>query len=216
MFHLVQFSSVTQSCPILYDPMDCGNPGVRTLCSDCSGVVIVLSLRPVWFFATPWTAARQALLSSTISRSLLKFLSIESAMLSNHLILSRPLLLLPISPSIRVFSNELALHIRWPQYWSFSLRISSCNEYSALISFRLTGFLSLLSKGLWRVFSRTTVQKHQLFSIQPSWWSNSHICTWLLEKPQLWVYGLCSKVMFLLFNTLFIFLIAFLPRKSVF
>ena len=98
-------------------------------------------------------------------QSLLKFMSTESVMPFNHLILLRPLPLLPsIFPRIRVFSNELALHFRWPKYWSFGLRISSCNEYSALISFRLTGLLPLLSKGLWRVFSRTTVRKHQLFS----------------------------------------------------
>ena len=131
--------------------------------------VDVVQLKFVSNSMTPWTAAPQTSLSFTISQSVFKLMSIELMMPSTHLILCHPLLLLSsIFPSIRVFSDELALHIRWPQYWSFSLRISSCNEYSALISFRLTGFLSLLSKGLWRVFSRTTVQKHQLFSIQPS------------------------------------------------
>ena len=100
------------------------------------GVVVVQLLSCVRLFATQWTAARQVSLSFTISRSLLKFMSIESVMLSNHLILCCPPLLLPsIFPIIRVFSNELALHIRWPKYWSFS--IISPNKYSGLISFRI-------------------------------------------------------------------------------
>ena len=90
---------------------------------------------------TPWTAARQALLSFTISQSLLKLRSIESVIPSNHLILCRPLLLLPsVFPSIRVFSNESALHIRWSKYWSFIFSISPSNEYSGLISFRVNWF----------------------------------------------------------------------------
>ena len=107
-----------------------------------------------------------------------------SVMLSNHLILSHPLLLLPsVFPSIRVFSNESALCIRWPKYWSFSFSKVPSNEYSGLSSFRIDWLTSLLSKGLSRVFSNTTIQNHQLFGPQPSLWSNSHICTWLLEKP---------------------------------
>ena len=87
---------------------------------------------------TPWTAARQAFLSITNSRSLPKPMSIESVVPSNHLILCHPLLLLPsIFPSIRVFSNESVLHIRWPKYWSFNFSINPCNEYSGLISFRM-------------------------------------------------------------------------------
>ena len=98
----------------------------------------VQSLSHVWSFVTPWTTARQASLSITNSRSLLKLMSIASVMPSNHLILWHPLLLLPsIFPSIRVFSNELVLHIRWPKYWSFSFSISPSNEYSGLISFRI-------------------------------------------------------------------------------
>ena len=96
---------------------------------------------------TPWTAACQASPSITNSRSLLKLMSIESVMPSNHLILCRPLLLPPsIFPSIRVFSNESALHIRWPKYWSFSFSISPSNEYSGLISFRISGLISLQSR----------------------------------------------------------------------
>ena len=94
---------------------------------------------------TPWTAAHQASLSITNCQSLLKLMSIESVMLFNHLILCCPLLLLPlIFPSIRVFSNESALHIRWPKYWSFSFKISPSNEYSGMISFRM-GWLDLLA-----------------------------------------------------------------------
>ena len=105
----------------------------------------VQSLSHVRLFTTPWIAARQASLSITNSQSLLKLMSIESVMPSNHLILCHPLLLLPsIFPSIRVFSNELALPIRWPKYWSFSFNISPSNEYSGLISFRMD-WLDLLA-----------------------------------------------------------------------
>ena len=131
----------------------------------------------------PWTAAYQASLSITNSRGLLKLMSIESVIPCNHLILCCTLLLLsPILPSIRVFFSESVLHIRWPEYWSFSFSISLSNEYSGLISFRMTGWISLHSKGLSRVFSNTTVQKHQFFSAQLSLQSNSHIHTWPLEK----------------------------------
>ena len=102
-------------------------------------VVVVQLLSRVWCFATPWTAARQASLSFTISQSLLK--CIQSGMPSNHLILCCPLLLLPsIFPSISVFSSESALRIRWPKYWSFSFCISPSNEYSGLISLRIDWF----------------------------------------------------------------------------
>jgi len=108
-------------------------------------VAIVQSLHHVQLFVTPWTAACQASLSFTISWSLLKLMSIESVMLPNHLILCRPLLLLPsVFPSIKVFSNELALCIRWPKYWSFNFSISPSNEYSGVISFRID-WLDLLA-----------------------------------------------------------------------
>ena len=142
----------------------------------------VQSLSHVWLFVTPWTAACQASLSITNSQSLLKLMSIESVMSSNHLTLCRPLLLLPsILSSIRVFSNESTLCVRWPKYWSFSF--SPSNQHSRLISFRWTGLIFLLSKWLSRVFFNTTVQKHQFFSTQLYLWSKSHIHTWLLEKP---------------------------------
>ena len=102
-------------------------------------------------------------------------MSIESVVLSNHLNLCRPLLLLPsIFPSIRVFSNESALRIRWPKYLSFSFSINPSNEHPGLISFRMDWLVSLQCKGLSRVFSNTTVQKHQFFSAQSSLWSSSH------------------------------------------
>ena len=138
----------------------------------------VQSLNCVQLFVTPWTAACQACLSITNSRSLLKLMSIELVMPSNHLNLCHPLLLQPsIIPSIRVFSNESVFCIRWPKYCSFSFSISPSNEYSGLISFMMDGWISLLSKGLSRVFSNTTVQKHQFFGVQLSLWSNSHIHT---------------------------------------
>ena len=102
----------------------------------------VQSLSHVRFFVTPWTAARQTSLSVINSWSLLKFMSIQSVMPSNHLILCRPLLLPSIFPSIRVFSNESVLHIWWPKYWSFSFNISPVNECSELISFRIDWFRS--------------------------------------------------------------------------
>ena len=121
----------------------------------------VQSLSCVRLFATPWTAACQASLSITNSRSLLKLMSIESVMPLNHLALCRPLLLLPsIFPNIRVFSIESVLPIRWPKYWSFS--ISPFNEYSGLFSFRIDWF------DLLAIFSNTTVPKHQFFSTQLS------------------------------------------------
>ena len=105
----------------------------------------VQSLSRVQLFATPWTAAHEASLSIINAWSLLRLLSNESVMPSSHLILCRPLLLLPsIYPSIRIFSNESVLHIRWPKYWSFSFSISFCNEYSRLISFRMV-WLDLLA-----------------------------------------------------------------------
>ena len=124
----------------------------------------VQSLSHIRLFVTPQTAACQASLSITNSQSLLKLMYIKSVMPSNHLILCHPLLLPPsIFPSIRVFCNESVLCIRWPKYWSFSFSISPSNDHSGLISLRWTGWISLQSKGLSRVFSNTTVQKHQFF-----------------------------------------------------
>ena len=135
----------------------------------------VQSLSRVWLFVTPWTAACQASLSITNSQSLPKPMSIDSVMPSSHLTLCCALLLRPpIFWSIRDFSNESALHIRWPKYWSFSFNISPSNEHPGLIS--------LQSKGLSWVFSNTTVQKHQFFGAQLSLWSNSPIHAWQLKN----------------------------------
>ena len=135
--------------------------------------------------ATPWTAACQASLPFAISWSLLKLMSIELVMPSNHLILCRlPLLLHSVFPSIRVFSSESALCIRWPKYWGASASASVLPvKIQGWFPLGLTGVISLQSKGLSRVFSNTTVRKHQFFGTQSSLWSNSHIHTWLLEKP---------------------------------
>ena len=129
--------------------------------------------------------ARQASLSITNSQSSLTLRSIESVMLSSHLLFCCPLLLLlPIPPSIRVFSNELTLCKRWPKYWSFSFSIIPSKEHTGLISFiEWTCWIFLQSKGLSRVFSNTIVQKHQFFGAQLSSQSNFHIHTLPLEKP---------------------------------
>ena len=124
----------------------------------------VQSLSHVRLFVTPWIAARQSSLSITNSWSLLKLMSIESVMPSSHLILCHPLLLLPpIPPSIRVFSNESTLRMRWPKYWSFSFSISPSKNTQDWSPLGWTGWISLQSKGLSRVFSNTTVQKASIF-----------------------------------------------------
>ena len=141
-------------------------------------------LSRVWLFVTPWIAACQASLFITNSRSLPKPMSIKPVMPSSHLILCRPLLLLPpILPSIRVFSNESTLRMRWQSTGvstSASVLPMNTQDWSPL---GWTGWISLQSKGLSRVLSNTTVQKHQFFSAQLSSHSNSHIHPWPLEKP---------------------------------
>ena len=146
--------------------------------------IVFQSISHVWLFATPWTVALQASLSITNSWSLLKLMSIESVMPFNHLILCCPLLLLPsIFPSIRVFSNESALHIRGPNYWSFSFSISPSNEYSGLVSFRINWFDLLAVQGtlenlLQHHNSKASVLWHSAFFMLQV----SHPY-WLLEKP---------------------------------
>ena len=137
--------------------------------SICVCISSVQLLSHIQLFATLWIVARQASLSISNSQSLPKLMSIESVMPSNHLTLCCPLLFLPsIFPSIRVFSNELALCIRWPKYWSFSFNINSSDEHQDWFPLGWTGWISLQSKGLSRVFSNTTVQKHQFFGAQLS------------------------------------------------
>ena len=142
-------------------------------------VAVVWSLSHVQLFETPWTAAHQAFLSFTISRSLLKFMFTESVIPSNHLFLHSSLLYLPsIFSRIGVFFSESAVHIRWPKYWNFRFSISPFNEYSGLSSFRIDWFDLYSVHGTFK----SLLQHHQFFGSQASLWSNYHICTWLLEK----------------------------------
>ena len=148
--------------------------------SSISSVQLVSRVR---LFATPWITARQASLSITISQSS-SDTSIESVMPSSYLILGCPLLLLPAIPSsIRVFSNESTLRMRWLKYWSFRSMSALPMNIQSWFPLWLDGLISLLTKGLSRVFSNTTVQMHEFFGAQPSSQSNSHIHTWPLEKP---------------------------------
>ena len=144
----------------------------------------VQSLSRVQLFGTPWAAARQASSSTANSQSLLKLMSIDSVMPSKNLILCHPLLFLPSNfPSVRVFSNESALHIRWPKYRSFSFSISPSNEYSGLISCRMDWLDLLAVQGTLKGLLQHHSSKHQFFGAQLSSESNSHIHTWSLEKP---------------------------------
>ena len=178
--------------------------------------VVVQFLSCIQHFATTWTAACQASLSFTISQSLLKLMYIESVMPSNHLILCRSLLfLLSIFPSIRVFSNESGLCIRWPKYWSFSFIISTSNEYSELISFRIDCFDLLAVQGTLKSLlqhhsSKASMICHSaIFMVQISY---SYMTTG--KTIALTIQTLAGKVMSLLFNMLSRFVIAFLPRNK--
>ena len=145
---------------------------------------VVQWLSPVWLFVTPLTVALQVSVSFTISRRVFKLMSIELMMLPNHLILCCPLLFLPlIFPSMRVFSNELALHIRWPKDWSFSFSISPSNEYSGLISCRMDWFDFLAVQGTLKSLLQHYSSKASILWPSAFFMANSHICTWLLEKP---------------------------------
>ena len=149
-----------------------------------SKLVVVQLPSRVWFFVTPWTAACQAFLSSAISQSLLKLMSIDSVMPSNHLILCfPPLFLTSMFPSIRVLPNESALHNRWSKHRSFSFSISPSNKYSGLISFRIDWFDLLDVQETLKSLIQHYNLKASILYTQPFLWSNSHIHTWLLEKP---------------------------------
>ena len=167
----------------------------------------VQSLSHVRLFVTRRTAARQASLSITNSRSLLKLMS-KLVMPSNHLILCRPFLLLPsIFPRIRVFSNESALHIRWPKYWSFSFSVSSSNEYSGLISFRIDWLDLLAVQGSLKSFlqhhsSKASVLQHLAFFMVQL----SHLCMTTGKTIALTRWTFVGKVMSLLFNMIYILL----------
>ena len=170
----------------------------------------------VQLFATPWTTASQASVSITNSQSPHKPMSIESVMPSNHLILCRPLLLLPsIFPSIRVFSNELALRIRWPKYWSFSFSISLSNEHPGLISFRMNGLDFPAGQGTLKSIlqhhsSKASVLWHSAFFIVQL----SHPYMTTGKTIALTRQTLVNKVMSLLFNMLSRLVITFLPRTK--
>ena len=188
---------------------------VQLCCSVLTVVVVIQLLSRVWLLATPWTAAHQAPLSSTISWSLLKSVSTESVMLSSHLTLYHPLLLMPsIFPSIRVFSNELALHIRWPKDWSFSFSISPSNEYPGLISFRFDWLDLLAVQGTLK-----SLLQHHSLEASILWQSTfftvhlSHPYMTIGKTIALTIWTLVSKVMSLL-NMLSRLVIAFLPRRK--
>ena len=175
-------------------------------------------LSRVWLFATPWTAARQASLSVTNSRSLLKLGTTESMMPSNYLILCRPLLLPPsIFPSIRVFSNESILCIRWPKYWSFNFSISPSNEFSGLISFRMDCLDLLAVQG-----TLMSLLQHHSLKVSILWCSTFVIVQ--LPHPYMTTgktialtrQTFVDKIMSLLFNMLSRWIIAFLPGASIF
>ena len=170
----------------------------------------------VQFFVTSWTAALKASLSFTISQNLLKLMSIELVMPSNHFILCFPLLFLPlIFPSIRVFSNELVLHIRWPKYWRFSFSISPSNEYSGLISFTIDWFDVLAIQGTLKHFfqnhsSKASILQHSAFFMVQL----SHLCMTTEKIIALIMRTFAGKVMSLLFNKLLRFVITFIPRSK--
>ena len=176
----------------------------------------VQSLSCLQLFATPWTVACQAFLPVTNSGSLLKLMSIELVMPSNHLILCHPLLLPPsIFPSIRVFSNKSVLHIRWPKYWSFSFNISPSNDHSGLISYRMDWLDLLAVQGTLKSLlqhhsSKASILWHSAFFIlqlsHPSMTTGKTIA--LTRRT------FVGKVMSLLFNMLYMLVIAFLPRSK--
>ena len=178
----------------------------------CNLYVAGQLLSRVRFFATPWTAACQASLSFTISRSLLKLMFIELVMPSNYRVLCHPLLLLPsIFPSIWIFSSESALHIKWPKYWSFSFSISPSDEYSGLISFR-TDWLDLLTvqgtlkSPLQHQNSESSILWHSaFFMVQLSY---------LYWKNTFDYMDLCWRNNVSLFNMLSRLVITFLPRSK--
>ena len=187
-----------------------------TCLSILVGLVVVQLLSHVWLFVTPWTAAHQASLSFTITRSLLKLMSIESVMPSNHLILHHPLLLLPsIFPSIRVFSKESDLHTRWPKCWSFSFSISPSNEYSRLISFKIDWFDLLTVQGTLKSLlqhhsSKASILQHSAsFIVQLS-----HAYMTTGKTVALTGQTFVGKVMSLLFNMLSRLVITFCPRSK--
>ena len=177
---------------------------------------ILLLLSHVRLFATPWTAARQASLSFTISQSLLELMSIESVMSFNHPILCRPLLLLPsIFPSIRVFFKESVIHIRWPKYWSFSFSISPSNEYSGTDSFRMDWLDHLAVNGTLKSLLQHHSSKASILQCSAFFMTQlSHPYMTTGKTIALTLQTFVGKVMTLLFNMLLRLVITFLPRSK--
>ena len=195
------------------------NLGKEKICSQWfSSVQFSCSVVSDWFFATPWTTAHQASLSITNSQSLLKLMSIELVMPSNHVILYRPLLLPPsIFPSIRVFSNESVLHIGWPKYWSFRFSISPSNEHAGLISFRMDWLDLFMVQGTLKSLlqhhsSKASVLQHSAFFIVQL----SHPYMTTGKTVALTRRTFVGRVMSLLFNMLSSLVTAFLPGPSIF
>ena len=175
------------------------------------------SFSRIWLFATPWTAVHQASLSITNSQSLLKLMSIKSLMSSNHLILSHPLLLPSIFPSIRVFSNESTLRMRWPKYWSFSFSISPSNEHPELISFRMDWLDLLAVQGTLKSLlqhhsSKASIFRRSAFFIVQL--LHPYITTGKTIALSRWTF--VGKVMSLLFNMLSRLVILFFQGASVY
>ena len=201
--------SVPQGCPISDANSKWGSHTSAQLVSQ-------FSLYCVWFFTTPWTAARQTSLSITNSQSLLKLMSIGAEMPSNHLILCCPLLLLPsIFPSIRVSSNESVLFIRWPKHWSFSFSTSPSNEYSRLISFRMDWLDLLAVQGTLKSLlqyhsSKASILQCSAFIIVQL--SQPYMATGTTIALTRWT--TVGKVMSLLFDILSSLVISFLPRNK--
>ena len=200
-------------CP----PLSITGPSSRSwLMCHLDWAVVVQSLSRVWFFVMPRTTACQASLSFTISQSLLKLTSIEAVMPSSYFILCCPLLLLPsVLPSIRVFSNESALALRWPKYWSFSLSISSFNDYPGLISFRIDWFdlcaVQGTLKNLLQHYSlKASILQCSVFFIDQ--FLHPYMTTGKTIALTIWTF--VGKVMSMLFNMLSKFVIAFLPKNK--
>ena len=197
---------------------NCGLEKTLKSSLDFKEIKSVHSISRVRLFATPQTAALQASLSITNSRSSLRLMSIESEMPSSHLILCHPLLLLPsIFPSIKVFSNEPVLHVRWPKYWSFSFNISPSNKYSGLISFTIDRFDFLAIQGTLKSLPQHHSSKASIlwcsafFMVQLS---QPYMTTGKTIALTLWTFVV--KVMSLLFNMLSRLVITFLPRSQLF
>ena len=212
LFRTHKSSGSVECSPRLYTMLSHGG---HLVCIVSISVQSLSRVSRVWLFVTPWTAERQASLSITNCWSLLKLMSIELVMSSNHLILCRPLLLPSIFPSFRVFSNESAFCIRWPKYWSFSFSISSFNEYSGLISFRmdwldLPAVQGTLKSLLQHHSSKASILQRSVFSMVQL----SHPYTTTGKTIALTRQIFVGKGVSLLFNMLSRLVIVFLPRSK--